>query len=90
MSNGPRKINWQQFTADRDAEAGIEIDAPTGAPFFIPPAERWIGGYRAAKTDDDRGTAVLGKDWARWVKAGRTFAELDAAVAYAERVTPGE
>lgn len=90
MSNGPRKIKWQQFCADRDAEAAIEIDAPKGAAFRIPPAERWIEKYRAATNDDDRGRAVLGVDWERWLEAGRTFAELDALFVYAERVSAGE
>lgn len=90
MSNGPRKISWAQFCTDRDTEAAIEIDAPKGAAFRIPPAERWIEKYKAAATDEDRGRAVLGADWDRWVEHGRTFAELDALFVYAERVTPGE
>lgn len=91
MSKGPRKIKWAQFCADRDAEAAIEIDAPgKDAPFRIAPAERWVTAFTAATSDDERGAAILGEDWARWVAAGRTYAELDAIYTYAERMNPGE
>lgn len=87
----PRKISWAQFCADRDEEAAIEIDAPKGEAFRIPPAERWAAKYRAATTDDERGVAILGAtEWKRWVATGRTYEELDQFFMYAERVTPGE
>lgn len=87
----PRKISWAQFCADRDEEAAVEIDAPKGAAFRIPPPERWAAKYRAAISNDERGVAVLGAaEWRRWVAAGRTYEELDQFFVYVEGLAPGE
>lgn len=82
MSDGPKKVNLAEYRERKENQGAIDVEAPSGRVFRIPPAELWPDEVPFLRGDlPAQAAAIMGAEEFDAFKAeGGTANILDAII----------